>query len=66
MERKSALVGARLVGEALGISADSVRRMARRGDVPFVQITPRLMRFDLRAVLRAIESRAQPTCEAAS
>jgi excisionase family DNA binding protein len=51
------LVDAGVVARALGVAEATVRSMARRGELPAVAVGPRLMRFDLAAVLRSLPPR---------
>lgn len=39
------------VAEALRVSAETVRRMARRGELPAMRLGPRMWRFPERAVV---------------
>ena len=52
------------LGEALAVSADTVRAWAREGRIPVVRITARTLRFDWQSVLRALAQRQTQTfCE---
>ena len=45
---------ARQIAEILQVSETTVRRLAREGHIPVVRVTPRLARYNLGAVLRAL------------
>jgi excisionase family DNA binding protein len=57
------LVGTRAVADAFGISADTVTRLAKRGDIPHVRVTERLFRFNLDEVRGALDRRRQALLE---
>ncbi|MDT5263129.1 MAG: Helix-turn-helix domain [Acidobacteriota bacterium] len=46
---------ARQIAEVLQVSESTVRRLAREGRIPCVRLTPRLLRFNLKAVCRALD-----------
>jgi excisionase family DNA binding protein len=46
---------ARQLASILQVSESTVRRLAREGRIPSVRITPRLIRFNLRAVRHALD-----------
>ena len=46
---------ARQLAEVLQVSESTVRRLAREGRIPCVRLTPRLLRFNLKAVCRALD-----------
>jgi excisionase family DNA binding protein len=50
------LVDASVVAEALGVSTATIWRLARRGDLPCLTVGGRVRRFNLPAVLRALQS----------
>ncbi len=46
---------ARQLAAFLQVSESTVRRLAREGRIPCVRLTPRLLRFNLKAVYRALD-----------
>ncbi len=52
-------VTARQLAAFLQVSESTVRRLAREGRIPCVRLTPRLVRFNLKAVCRALEASAR-------
>lgn len=46
---------ARQLAELLQVSETTVRRLARAGSIPSVRLTPRIIRFQLKAVLQALD-----------
>ena len=46
---------ARQLAEVLQVSESTVRRLAREGRIPVVRLTPRLARYHLQAVMRALD-----------
>jgi excisionase family DNA binding protein len=48
------LLDAAEVADRLGISVHTVRNMTDRGELPVVNVGPRLKRYQLEAVLRAL------------
>jgi excisionase family DNA binding protein len=46
---------ARQLAEVLQVSESTVRRLAREGRIPSVRLTPRLIRFNLKTVYRALD-----------
>ncbi len=42
------------------MSESTVHRLARDGRIPSVRLTPRLVRFNLKAVFRALDGSAKP------
>ena len=53
-EAHDEFVTARQLAEVLKVSESTVRRLARDGRIPCVRLTPRLVRFNLKAVFRAL------------
>jgi excisionase family DNA binding protein len=53
-------VTARQLAAFLQVSESTVRRLAREGRIPSVRLTPRLVRFNLKAVCRALDGDARP------
>ena len=54
-EAREEFLTARQLAEVLQVSESTVRRLAREGRIPCVRLTPRLLRFNLKAVSRALE-----------
>lgn len=54
-EAREEFVTARQLAEVLKVSESTVRRLARDGRIPCVRLTARLMRFNLKAVYRALD-----------
>ncbi len=54
-EAREEFLTARQLAEVLQVSESTVRRLAREGRIPCVRLTPRLLRFNLKAVYRALE-----------
>ncbi len=52
---------ARQLASILQVSESTVRRLAREGHIPAVRITPRLIRFNLKAVRHALDADARST-----
>ena len=54
---------ARQLARVLQVSESTVRRLARQGRLPVVHITPRIMRFNLPAVRKALDgaNRSRPS-----
>jgi excisionase family DNA binding protein len=50
---------ARQLASVLQVSESTVRRLAREGRIPSVRLTPRLVRFNLKAVCRALDGDGQ-------
>jgi excisionase family DNA binding protein len=46
---------ARQLAEVLQVSESTVRKLAREGRIPVVRLTPRLTRYNLQSVLRALD-----------
>jgi excisionase family DNA binding protein len=46
---------ARQLAEVLQVSESTVRKLAREGRIPVVRLTPRLARYSLQSVLRALD-----------
>ena len=49
---------ARQIAEVLQVSESTVRKLAREGRIPSVRLTPRLTRYNLQSVLRALDGGA--------
>jgi excisionase family DNA binding protein len=49
---------ARQLAAVLQVSESTVRRLAREGRIPSVRLTPRLIRFNLKAVCRSLDGDA--------
>jgi excisionase family DNA binding protein len=54
-EARDEFLTARQLAEVLQVSESTVRRLARDGRIPCVRLTPRLLRFNLKAVCRALD-----------
>ena len=62
-DRREDFLTARQLAEVLQVSESTVRRLARTGRIPVVRLTPRLARYHLQAVMRALDgdkSRPRP------
>ena len=57
-EAREEFLTARQLAEVLQVSESTVRRLARDGRIPCVRLTPRLLRFNLKAVCRALDGGA--------
>lgn len=51
---------ARQLASVLQVSESTVRRLAREGKIPSVRLTPRLIRFNLKAVYKALDAASRP------
>ena len=51
---------ARQLAAVLQVSESTVRRLARAGRIPSVRLTPRLIRFNLKAVCKALDGTTRP------
>jgi excisionase family DNA binding protein len=49
---------ARQLAAVLQVSESTVRRLAREGRIPCIRLTPRLLRFNLKSVCRALDGEA--------
>ena len=60
-EAREEFLTARQLAAFLQVSESTVRRLAREGRIPSVRLTPRLIRFNLKSVCRALDgdSRSQ-------
>ena len=54
-EAREEFLTARQLAQVLQVSESTVRRLAREGRIPCVRITPRLLRFNPKAVYRALD-----------
>jgi excisionase family DNA binding protein len=54
-ETREEFLTARQLAAVLQVSESTVRRLAREGRIPSVRLTPRLIRFNLKAVYRALD-----------
>jgi excisionase family DNA binding protein len=59
-ETREEFVTARQLAAVLQVSESTVRRLAREGRIPSVRLTPRLIRFNLKAVFRALDGSTRP------
>ena len=58
-EAREEFLTARQLAGVLQVSESTVRRLARDGRIPCVRLTPRLLRFNLKAVCRALDGAEQ-------
>lgn len=58
-EAREEFLTARQLASVLQVSESTVRRLAREGRIPCVRLTTRLLRFNLKAVCRALEGDGQ-------
>lgn len=58
-EAREEFLTARQLAARLQVSESTVRRLAREGRIPSVRLTTRLVRFNLKAVCRALEGSAK-------
>ena len=49
---------ARQLASIMQVSESTVRRLAREGRIPSVRVTPRILRFNLKAVRHALDGHA--------
>lgn len=54
---------ARQLASIMQVSESTVRRLAREGRIPSVRLTPRLIRFNLKAVRHALDGNSRPRQE---
>ncbi len=54
-EAREEFLTARQLAEVLQVSESTVRRLARDGRIPSVRLTPRILRFNLKSVYRALD-----------
>jgi excisionase family DNA binding protein len=54
-EAREEFLTARQLAEVLQVSESTVRRLARDGRIPSVRLTSRIVRFNLKAVYRALD-----------
>jgi len=59
-EAREEFLTARQLAEVLQVSESTVRRLARDGRIPCVRLTPRLLRFNRKAVFRALDGDGTP------
>ena len=57
---------ARQLAAVLQVSESTVRRLAQKGRIPAIRITPHLIRFHLQAVREALDGKRTRRQEAAS
>jgi excisionase family DNA binding protein len=57
--RRGDFLTARQLAAVLQVSESTVRRLARKGRIPAVRLTPRLTRYHLDTVLRALDGSTQ-------
>ncbi len=56
--RREEFLTARQLADFLQVSESTVRKLSREGRIPVVRLTPRLARYHLPAVLRALDGDA--------
>ena len=54
-ETREEFLTARQLAAVLQVSESTVRRLARDGRIPCVRLTPRLIRFNLKSVCKALD-----------
>ncbi|HKP73353.1 MAG TPA: helix-turn-helix domain-containing protein [Pyrinomonadaceae bacterium] len=54
-DKREGFLTARQLAELLQVSESTVRRLAREGRIPSVRLTSRLVRFNLKAVMHALD-----------
>ena len=59
-ETREEFLTARQLAAVLQVSESTVRRLARAGRIPSVRLTPRLIRFNLKAVCKALDGTSRP------
>ena len=59
-EAREEFLTARQLAEVLQVSESTVRRLARDGRIPSVRLTPRILRFNLKTVYRALDGEDGP------
>ena len=59
-EAREEFLTARQLAEVLQVGESTVRRLAREGRIPCVRLTPRHLRFNLKAVCRALDGSDAP------
>ena len=57
MQPSAPLESASEIGEKVGVAADTIRLWARRGWIPAVRISTKVVRFEWTAVLAALRER---------
>jgi hypothetical protein len=50
------LVDAAIMGEMVSMKPDTVRRLARKGIIPSIRVTPKILRFDPKVVIKVLGS----------
>jgi excisionase family DNA binding protein len=60
-ETRDEFLTARQLASFLQVSESTVRRLAREGRIPCVRLTPRLIRFNLKAVCKALDGAQRRT-----
>ena len=56
---ESTLVDAKEMGRRIGLDPQTVKRMARHGQIPVIKINPRVIRFDPNEVIAALKEAAK-------
>jgi excisionase family DNA binding protein len=65
LETREEFLTARQLASILQVSEATVRRLARKGRIPSIRLTPRIMRFHLQAVRDALDGRPRSRRNAA-
>lgn len=65
-ERRSEFLTSKQLADVLQVSEATVRRLRRRGAIPSIQVTDRIVRFNLRDVRTALSRAAKARAEAQS
>ena len=60
---RSDFLTARQLAAILQVSESTVRRLAHAGRIPFIRITPHIIRFNLQAVTDALDGGARPRAQ---
>lgn len=56
MEQESELLTARELAKRLRVSPETVRAWARRGSIPTLRLSPKVIRYNAKAVLTALSN----------
>jgi excisionase family DNA binding protein len=57
MEDRSELLTTRELAKRVRVSPDTIRAWARRGRIPTLRLSPKVIRYDAQAVLAALATR---------
>ena len=64
-ETREEFLTARQLAAVLQVSEATVRRLARKGRIPYIRLTPRITRFHLQAVREALDGKPRSRRNAA-